>query len=237
MKGENLDRKPVIATMAASALMLTFGLMYKGLAMQFSSPVNKTPIDPTALDGFPMQVGSWIGEDVHIDDAVVRRTRSDAHINRRYSRSSSLDSVSFYVACGIKVDEVMSHRPEGCYTSAGWTLVHRHSTELISKDGTKLPCTIFQFSRADLNTEKVMVLNYFLVDGQYCADVSLLRSRIWRLRAKVDYVAQVQLVASIESLTGNSAERLVSTFAVDSAASIANLFEDIDRIRRLPKKQ
>ena len=111
----------------------------------------------------------------------------------------------------------------------GWTRIDRRSVELPMSDGMQLPCRILQFSRGTWNTEKVIVLNYYIVDGQYCQDVSHLRLKIWRGSGAVGYTAQVQIVASVtDSMITDSAERMVCEFAVESASSISRLFESAE---------
>jgi EpsI family protein len=205
--------------------MLVFGLAYRTLAWRLAAPVTAAPIDPAVMALFPMQIGDWEGQDVPIDEATVRATDTDAHINRRYVRRGALESVNLYVACGVKARDLMPHRPEVCYTGNGWTLTDKRSTELTLSDGTKLPCNVMQFSRGGLTTQRVVVLDYYIVDGQYCGDVSLLRSKAWRGSGTVKYVAQVQIITFMAATTtAESATRSVSGFATESAASLAVLF-------------
>jgi EpsI family protein len=225
------NRRPITAAaVAGSFLMLVFGLMYRVVAAQLAAPVNADPIQPTALDRFPAQMGDWSGEDVPLDEATVRATDTDAHLNRRYSRGGGLEAVSFYVACGVKTRDLMPHRPEVCYIGAGWTRIDRRSLELPLNDGRKLPCNVLQFSRGALNTQKVVVLDYYIVDGEYCRDVSLLRSKAWRGSGTVRYVAQVQIATAITAtVNADAAVKIVSDFAVESALSTARLFENTER--------
>ncbi|OHB66870.1 MAG: hypothetical protein A2Y76_00415 [Planctomycetes bacterium RBG_13_60_9] len=121
----------------------------------------------------------------------------------------------------------MPHRPEVCYTGAGWTLIDRRFLELPLGNGTTLPCNMLQFSRGGLNAQKVIVLDYYLVDGEYCRDVSLLRSKAWRGSGTVRYVAQVQIVAPVtQTSTADSTGKTMSGFAAESASFVAGLFED-----------
>jgi EpsI family protein len=220
-------RRVTVAALAASLLMLVFGVGYRVLAGRLTAPANTTPISLDALQGLPQQIGDWTGQDVALDAAVVRATDTDAHLNRRYSRYGSLESISFYLACGVRARDLMPHRPEVCYTGNGYTLTARRSVDLALRDGTKLPCNVMEFSRGALSTEKVMVLDYYIVDGQYCRDVSLLRSKAWRGSSTVDYVAQAQIATPITATrAADSAEKIVSDFAVASASSIAQLFEN-----------
>lgn len=228
MQGISRYRQSVIvAAVAASFVMLVFGIGYRVLAARLAASVNTAPIDPAVMERLPLQIGGWAGQDVPMDEALVRATDTDAHVNRRYSRHSGMESVSLYVACGVKARDLMPHRPEVCYTGSGWTLMDRRSVELPLNDGTELPCNVMQFARGALNAEKVMVLYYYIVDGQYCQDVSLLRSKAWRGSGAVRYVTQIQIVVPITvTLPADSAQRIISDFAGESASLIARLFEN-----------
>jgi len=225
IKGENSDRKPVVAALAASALMLTFGLVYRPLAAQLSSPVSRTPLNPAALQDFPMQIGDWTGEDVPLDEAeaILDQIRAEASINRRYSHCNGSESISLFIAAsGVTGGTLVGHPPEICNVSNGHVLTDQRSAELPLDNGMRLPCRILQFSRdVQLDREKKTVLYYYMADGQRCGNRSELRSRVRRGSSMVSCIAQVQIVAS--------ATRIVSEFAVDSASSIAGLFEHIEK--------
>ncbi len=242
MTRDKPNYKSVIsAVLTTSILMLASGLSYRVLAMQMHMPLSGTPIAPGALERLPLKVGDWAGQDIPLDEAITRKTDADALINRQYSRGDSLGSVGLYVACGTRVNELMQHQPDVCYIGGGWTLVDYRRTELQMNGQVKLPCGIFQFHREDLTTRRIIVLHYFIADRQHYGNISLLRSRVWRVFGSVDYVAHVQIVADCGTLTTDSATRTVCDFAVDSASSIAELFEEIEKERRdlrdLPKEE
>jgi EpsI family protein len=215
--------------MTASLLMFVCGSGYRVLAARLAAPVNTVPVATTDLDPFPLHIGDWTGRDVPLDSAVVRATDTDAHLSRAYSRRGGMDSVYLYIACGVKARDLMPHRPEVCYTGSGWTLVDRRSVEIPLSDGSLLPCNVLQFSKGTLRAEEVVVLDYYIVDGQYCADVSLLRSKAWRGSGTVRYVAQVEVIGAVTATQpADSAARLVSTFAAESASFITQVFENRD---------
>ncbi len=220
------QRSLLVTGIAASVLMLIFGLAYRVLAVRLNAPLNTTPVSQEALDRLPMQIEGWLGQEVPIDEEIVRATDTDAHISRRYSKRNSLESVSLWIASGVKARDLAPHRPEVCYSGAGWTRMARCEMELPLTDEGGLPCNVIQFSRGALNTEWVMVLDYYIVDGEYCSDVSLLRSRVWRGSGAVGYVAQVQVMTPMSSASAaDSALKTVSDFAVASGPSIVRLFE------------
>ncbi len=226
-KNDNPNRQQVIvAAVVAGLLMLISSAAYRFLAARLAAPVNTTLLSSAALERLPLQIGGWTGQEAPLDEAVVRATDTDAHISRIYSRHNTSENISLYIAYGVRTRDLMPHRPEVCYTGAGWTLIDKRSKELPLSDGMKLPCMALQFSRGTLNTKKTVVLAYYIVDEQYCRDVSLLRSKAWRGSGTVRYVAQVQIVTSITSnLTADSATKIICDFAVESASSISRLFE------------
>jgi hypothetical protein len=135
-----------------------------------------------------------------------------------------VETVSLWVACGVRTRDLMPHRPEVCYTGSGWTLREQKAVDLPTANGGTLPCNLMRFSRGTLGMQSTMVLYYYIVDGTYCRDVSE-----WRYSLKaIGYVAQVQVVAPVPAgQTADSVERLVSAFAVDSAAPLIGLFDDV----------
>ena len=65
------------------------------------------------------------------------------------------------------------------------------------------------------------VLNYYIVDGQYSPDVSLLRSKAWRGQGGIRYVAQIQIVCSAGTEAAiQAAEQAVRAFGAASAEPI-----------------
>ena len=223
---------PVVAGAAVGSLMMILsGLTYRALALQPAVAVNETRLDSKALDGFPRQIGDWVDENVPLSKAVVDATGADTYVNRRYSRNNGLESVSVYIACGTNVNELMSHRPTGCYHAAGYQLVSRRPMELPLTDGWKLPCFLYQFYRDDLDVEKVAVLHYCFADGQYFNEVTRVRAMGQRGMRPIRWAAQVEVVSSVKTLA-DSASELVCAFALDSAASVTQLFRGLEESGR-----
>ncbi|MDT8301695.1 MAG: exosortase-associated EpsI family protein [Sedimentisphaerales bacterium] len=229
MLSETPKNGPVIAAIiAADILLLAFGFLYNSLASRLGQSNPVIPIDQEIVNQLPLEIGDWTGQDVPLDAIIIRATGTDAHLYRRYSRHQGLESVLLYIACGVSARSLAAHRPEVCYVAAGQTLINRRSTELPLSTGLMLPCSVFDFSHGGLSTDQTIVLDYFIVDGRYCGDYSLLASRAWRGSDTIAYATQVQVVASSTgTLTADSATKIIYNFAVDSAAAIAGLFERI----------
>jgi len=219
----------ILAAVAASLVMLGAGLSHRVMAVKLGAPSDRPPIDPDLLSQFPMQVGPWQGQDVILDEEIVRATDTDAHLNRRYVRQDSLEAVTFYVACGIQARDLMPHRPEVCYVGNGWTLTDKRSLDVPLDGAQTLPCNVMQFARGGLVEHKLMVLDYYLVDGEHCRDMSLLRSRAWRGSGTVEYAMQVQVVTGVKSLRGEAETARLSKFAGITATLLARIIEDPNR--------
>lgn len=221
------SRPVIVAAIAATVIILISGVAIHTLVARVGWSTSRVTIAPDVLDGFPINIGDWTGEDVPMDEAIVRGTGTDAHINRHYSHTNGLESVSLYIGCGGRTATVAYHQPNVCYIGSGWSIEEQQSLDLPLSKGSTLPCTIYQFIRNELNKTRVTVLHYWIVDGRICRNASFLRSRLWRINSKVNYVAQVQIVSSVRTSTADSSKRIVSDFAVDFAPSIAELFERI----------
>jgi len=219
---------PVIgATVAAVVLMVAGGTVYRLLARHLARPTEHVTMPPGALSVLPMRLGNWTGREVPMDQAVVEATDTDDHINRVYSRAAGTESVALFVAYGVRARDLMPHHPEVCYPGSGWTLDDTRTTDLALADGSELECRVYTFSRPGLTNERIAVLNYYIVDGQYSPDVSLLRSRVWRGSGGVKYTAQVQITCSGSAFRGlGSAVKSIRSFAADAADAIRALMPD-----------
>jgi EpsI family protein len=222
------SRLVIIAALTASFMMFVFGIAHRTLTARLANPEGVSSMSPDALEKIPMQINQWTGEEKPLDAVIIEATDTDAHVSRRYYRSNGSEQILLYIAAGKRARDLMPHRPEVCYTGSGWTRVASSSMELLLDDGMSLPCNVFQFKKGVLNTNKIIILDYYIVDGQFCRDISLLRSKIWRGSGAVKYVAQVQIIAEIKvNNTEEPAMKMISDFARESAVSIMQVLEGV----------
>ncbi len=205
------NHKEVIAAAALAGLaMCLFGLIYRVVA----APVRKTPLDQQTLQGFPLQIGEWAGQESPIDPAIRKEIDADSYVNRRYSRQNGRESISLYLPCGTNASALLQHVPENCYVGRGWTLVDRRPVVLPLDGGRKLPCSIVQFARGGLDLRRLVLLHFLMADGEYFMTFSdIARAKGWRHFAGISYAAQVQIVTSADNLAVEEATRLVTDFA------------------------
>jgi EpsI family protein len=227
MKDTRGLRQPVVAAaITGSVLMLVLGLGYRAAAAWLNAPVNADPVTQETLDRLPFQIDSWAGQSVPMDPNLIAATDTDACLSRQYAQTDAGRAISLWVASGVQVRDLMPHRPEVCYVGNGYTLAAQRIETLSLDSDRALPCNIMHFSRG---ADRVVVLYYYIVDGQYCQGVSQFRYSVFD---RIGYVTQVQIVAAAGTSSGvTSAEEAVLGFAKDSAASLVGLFPSCEHDR------
>jgi EpsI family protein len=220
-------RNTFLAAALAVALLVASGLAGRFLEGRLGQAGDHVAMPAGTLAHLPLSLGEWTGCEVPMEAAIVKRTGTDDHVNRSYAQGPTGQTVGLYVAYGVRARDLMPHRPEVCYPSAGWTLDNSEPCELPVADGAKLPCRIYRFSQGTLGHEAITVLNYYLVDGQYAPDVSLLRSKAWQGTGSIQYMVQVQVTCSESSAPDPDAPaNAVRRFAALSAKPIRVLLPD-----------
>ncbi len=217
------------AAVVAIALLAVSGAAYRAAARYLARPSTSQPLPEGALAKLPMVLGEWIGSEAPMDEAVIRATDTDAHISRTYTRAGR--SIGLFVAYGVRTRDLAPHRPDVCYPGSGWTLQSKTPVAVARSTGGVSDCTLYRFGRAGIEVRTVTVLNYYIVDGRVCSDVSALRATAWRGSAGVRYLAQVQITCPGGAFVDEAAaERATVAFAAEAIDEIRALFPDDDRI-------
>ena len=221
------ERRAVfIAAGAAIAVLGVSGIGFTGLAAYLERGSGTRALPPGTLSRLPLEIAGWRGSDMPIDESIVRAADVDDYVSRRYIHVSDNDVVDLWIAFGVRARDLVPHRPEVCYPGAGWTLRGAGEIALHPDEETSLRARILTFVPGGLDRRPQVVLNYYIVDGQTCEDVSLLRSRAWRGQGSIGYMAQVQITSRLNPADPTaSPERVVRQFATDSFAEIRGLLE------------
>jgi EpsI family protein len=214
-----------LASSVALVVVLGAGFGYRAAADRFGRVAGTARLARGTLSQIPMTIGEFRGEDVPLDEAIVEITDTQDHLNRSYNRPGSDSPVALFIGYGIHMRDLMPHRPEVCYPGAGWTLETTERISLPIQEEPPLWCRVHYFSRGGLATQHATVLNYYIIDGKFEADVSAIRSRAWRFDARVKYMAQVQVSAGADAARTSAGES-VRAFAAESAPVIRAFLED-----------
>lgn len=226
----NADKRIIVAaTTVAITVLLGTGIGYRAVARHLARPSDSPRMPRGTLDrNMPIQIGNWTGRDQRLDEYVIRATDTDDHLNRVYTRRTGNAVVGLFIAYGVQTRDLMPHRPDVCYPGGGWTREQRNKVQLTLNDGSKLECIIYRFSRAGFTSHAMTVLNYYIVDGEYCPDISEIRKKAWWGSSGISYLAQVQITCPETDLLGaESALRSVRTFAADIGPVIVKLFREV----------
>ena len=153
------------------------------------------------LSELPLVFGSWEGVDVPVDPQVVQVAKNDDYVSRRYYNRSNGKFVDFHLAYTARPANMLGHRPSVCYPAQGWQSTEPQEVELTLTNGKRMACLVHQFSRDLPNPENLVVLNYYILQGQPTADWTDFWGPKWR-RPNVAkdpnfYVAQVQVATPI----------------------------------------
>lgn len=203
----------------ACVVLLGSGYAYRKLALQLDALV-KDPILPTLpLSVLPYKIGDWEGEDQSLRETVLEVAGNDDYINRVYRLKNSDYFVNLYVAFTGQPRTMLGHRPEVCYVGAGWILEQKEELEIPLDQGGSMPVLLHYFRKPHPETIRLMVLNYYIINGNATRDHRDFSGLLWRLptfsRTQIRYIAQVQF-----SSTSSTA---LMSFVPEAAPLIAPL--------------
>jgi len=209
-----------VACALAVVLLLGAGAAYKLVALKMDM-LTKAPIKlDVPLREFPIVIGDWVGRDVHIAEIILDVAAVDDFLNRMYENESSNQSANVYIAYTARPRTMLGHRPQVCYPANGWRHEGTESIQIISDSGRKFRCLLHIFQKPFPETDKIVVLNYYIVNGRLTDDESVFSGLNWRTPNiegnPARYVAQVQISSGLE----NSVRRL----AKDITELVLNFF-------------
>lgn len=214
------------ASIAAIVALLVIGAVFRVLAARLNSTAGYEPLAPGTLASLPIQIGDWIGRDIPLDERIREATDTDDLLSRQYVRRNSGEVVHLYIAYGARARDLSPHRPEVCYPAAGWVAQGTEMIDLASSDGRNVPARSLSFSHGGFDLGGLVVVNYFIVDGEYSPDISLLRSKIWTGTHTVRYMSQIQIACSETAFRDREAARSAAiAFARDSASAIHSVLQ------------
>lgn len=204
----------LIASASAAVLLAVAGAVFHVM----EGPGQTENAGPAReISNFPNDLGTWTGRPLRVDDRIIAATDTDAYLSRVYRSNINGAEVGVFLGCGVRVHDLVPHRPTVCYPGAGWTLQSERTSTLRTGANRECEYRIYRFERAGLDNRTITVLNYYIIDGNFYPDVEYLRSHGWE-RGYIGYVAQVQITSAESSAA--EAEAVVSEFARASVDAI-----------------
>jgi hypothetical protein len=177
-------------------LILAGGLFYQKSAAMMGRYFEEGVSLPVALEEFPMEFEQWQGKAVPISETVLEVAGNDDFLSRTYVNQATGSWFTVFVGFSGHPRTMLGHRPEVCYPSAGWISQETEQGSFITSSGRVVDCLIHEFLAPDGFSE-IVVLNYYIVNGQITNDEDLFMGFGWRLPNFsgdiARYVAQVQI--------------------------------------------
>lgn len=181
------------------------------------------------LSSVPLEIGPWKGSEIEMNERVITVAGCDDYICRRYVDEMTQREVGVYVAYAARPARMLGHRPEVCYPSHGWTPGEVRKESVRLDDGTALDYLMRTVSRADQPRERLVVLNYYILEGRCVTDWQDFWGPRYRLpnlsRDPNFYVAQVQITATVPmGLSPAGVEKQAAQFAGVLAGELNGFF-------------
>ena len=200
----------------AFILILACGATYRVIASRLKLITRETVSLPIPLSKIPPQIEPWQGEDVPIPINIQRVAGNDDFINRLYINKASNEWVNVYIAYTARPRTMLGHRPQVCYPASGWVHDSTNEAKGMSKSGIKIPYLIHNFHRPAPNHNQMVVLNFYIVNGQLTTDESVFTGLSWRTPNiagdPARYVAQIQISSVLESSVLTAANDMTDLF-------------------------
>ncbi len=192
------------------ALLLS-GVLYRAERAHLSAPARRGSAPTAELSVLPLEIGSWVGEDIPLREDVVRAAKMDDSLSRLYVNKSANQWANIYAALSTRPAEMVGHRPEVCYVAAGWLLEETKEGRFRSVSGMDLPCKLHTFRRMQPYDERLVVLNYYVLNGEVVCTEDEFSGMEWRAASGAHYVAQVQISSTLENSSRAFAERVTES--------------------------
>lgn len=204
-----------LSWVAAVMSLLLAGAFYRSEARRLDSITSKPVRLPLPLSALPMTVGQWDGRDAPIPEAVRKAVANDDSVSRFYVNRSSGEWAQLYITFSSRPRTMIGHKPSVCYVAAGWVWDGSDLSTIISRNGRKIPCLIHRFHQTDSARSEIVVLNFYVINGQISCDESVFSGIGWRtpnIRGdSANYVAQVQISSTLEAFVLSAGADLAAT--------------------------
>ena len=211
------------AWVSAVLLLIAAGAAYRALA----SFIVRSPVKlPIALSALPAEIHDWEGTDLFIPATTqeyMEKNFADDFVSRRYVNAATNTWADVYaVYCSSRPGGMLGHEPRMCYPGHGWIHDSTEESEFTTRTGRQIACLIHRFHKPAPEYSRVVIPNFYIVNGRIATDQSGFSSMLGRkfniTRNAARYVAQVQISSVLE----NS----IRTAAKDMTELILDFFPD-----------
>ncbi len=193
----------ILAVLLLISSGVTYRLLASGLELLFDTPISL----PVPLNSFPTQIDNWVGRDLSIPATTkeyMEENFADDFLSRRYINAANKTWADVYIIyCSSRPGGILGHRPRVCYPGSGWVHDSTESSQFISRAGRRIPCLVHRFYKPDQTHGQIVVLNFYILNGQITTDENSFSGPFGR-RPNIAgdparYVVQVQISSVLEN--------------------------------------
>jgi hypothetical protein len=221
-----------LAVTVAVLLLVGAGAAYRVAAARLQGDSVGPVRLPLPLKDFPEQVADWTGRDLEIaatTKAYMEKNFADDYLSRRYvNAAQGLWADLYVVYCASSPAGILGHKPQRCYPGNGWIHDHTEASRFTSNAGRPIDCLIHRFHRPAPFYQEIVVLNYYVLNGQITLSEDEFSGPLGR-RPNLSgdparYVAQVQVSSILEHSARTAAAQmadLILAFLPDENGHVA----------------
>jgi hypothetical protein len=151
-------------------LVLFSGIAHRIVSQRLEISIQNPIKLSLALNAYPDEVGNWVGRTVPIPYNIQKVAGNDDFLSRLYTNQLTKDQVNLYIAYSARPRTMLGHRPEKCYVGSGWIHESTESSSVRSSSGSTIPCLIHRFRKPIPDIQEIVVLNYYILNGQITSD-------------------------------------------------------------------
>ena len=202
----------ILAILLLISSGVTYRLLASHLELLFDTPISL----PVPLSNFPTQIGNWVGRDLAIHNSTkeyMEKYFADDFLSRRYVNAVTGPWADVYIVyCSSRPGGILGHRPRVCYPGGGWIHDSTESSQFTSRAGRQVPCLVHRFHKPAPTHGQIVVLNFYVLNGQIIADENYFSGPFGR-RPNIAgdparYVAQVQISSVLENSIRTAAKEM-----------------------------
>jgi hypothetical protein len=223
------------AWLAAVVAVVVAGVVYRLTASHVKAARGEPAALPVRLSEFPVQIRGWTGKDVPIAESIQRVAGNDDFLSRLYINQASNRWANVYIAYCARAHHMIGHQPQVCYVAGGWVHDSTETGSFITRGGELVQCLVHRFHKPAPDSEEIVVLNFYIVNGKLTRDQDVFTGLGWRRPSipgeAAQYVTQVQISSVLENSARAAAREmtdlLLGFFPDENGRTRASDFKNI----------
>lgn len=201
-------------------VLLTAALVYVQL-----NPPRKLALGPEALSAFPMEFGSWTGEELGLPDVVTQALDADDTLARGYVGDRG--EAVWFVIIFHQNERYGAHEPVVCYTAQGWSVVDQGVVPLMGEEeGFEANWLL-----AEAGGQKRVAVYWWYTAGDFATadrDKFMARMAASGIKSNVTFGAFIRVSTAVGGGGFGEALATATRFAEDALPHLPVLFAEDD---------